>query len=570
MSNLIFNSKNFEKSLSKSTDCLMNDQIFHQKFESENPELSQPYLSYLHSLPKTKESELSLESLNLLPKGKRSESDLSDLPLLFVNEKTRSAILDFLRLKFSGGENGKCLFRRWKQLTCKNRPINVIEHVSPEISKFVLNIDDLDYDKVNRYVEIKYKYFFGITHPNTVREEPNLVKNTPIFLHSNNYSQFDFTINCSVEFSDDNYLCTPVTPMPGDLVFIFISNETMKNYSSIDNVKSLQNIRYINGDKWCIISEQFLRAWTAIMYDNHETFDKWFPANTEEISPFMLREKFLSGSRLMTNSFRKYALARAHFGKDITGNDVKQKFWYLRTEFASRQYVDIYVALVLIAKYGELPCILNVPNNKNDTDVRRLSWDLPYAFISMLFKSVMEEKTCNKDFSIINYEKWSETIGNKIIFTNFRFPNELGFVDIIHNSFNITQGVNSTQGFGVNNNASDVAVNSTRSVNVNNPVKNQKYKPNYHKNKRNIQNRKIIAEHYPEIGESAKFHKSFNKNTFKNDKPWHKKEKNIENSCQLIIKEEETNVKSSSSNFVLQLKIDIPSDWSSVTADDNW
>src|SRR5579862_2483818 len=491
------------------------------------------------------------EPEQIFPK-KYFDEKFCDLPQLFINENSRLTMLNFLRLKFSGGE-GKCLFRRWKQLTCKNGPISVIEHVSPEISKYIPNLNDLDFKRANRYAEIKYKYFYGICNPNKIREEPSIIENKPIFLHSNNYDQFDFTINCDVEFYNNKDLCRPITPMPGDLIFIFLSNKTIENYSNTP-----QN-RYINADKWFVASEQFLRAWTAVMYDNHETFYKWFPANTEEINPAILREKFLSGGRLMTNSFRKHYLSCIDNKKEITQSDVKQKFWYLRTEYASCQYVDIYAAIVLLAKYGELPCILNVPNNK-DSENRRLSWDLPFNFISNLFNACMKGDI--SEIKIINYEKWKNFVDSDNIFTNFRFSNAVGFVEIVHD-------------YHLMNN-----VYSKLDLKPKKPA-NRATKPY---KKRPIQNRKIIAEHYPEIGESNNFFKKeqntkkFTKKTSFNNAPnaksgvkqWAKKNEN-EEKINFVKKNIETlqNPEKGENSIIFKLKIDIPSDWSTVTTGNN-
>ena len=53
--------------------------------------------------------------------------------------------------------------------------------------------------------------------------------------------------------------------------------------------------------------------------------------------------------------------------------------------------MDIWTALVLIARYGEFPSIKNVPNNK-DGCFQRTSWNLPEGFVKNLFE------TCGFDY----------------------------------------------------------------------------------------------------------------------------------------------------------------------------
>ena len=72
---------------------------------------------------------------------------------------------------------------------------------------------------------------------------------------------------CKITFENGNL---PITPIAGDLICIFMSNNTITRHTT-------NRFRNINqkpkADKWFIASDQFLRAWTAILYGWNESFD---------------------------------------------------------------------------------------------------------------------------------------------------------------------------------------------------------------------------------------------------------------------------------------------------------
>ena len=39
----------------------------------------------------------------------------------------------------------------------------------------------------------------------------------------------------------------------------------------------------------------------------------------------------------------------------MTKEESEEKYWHLRTEVASKKWVDVYTCIVLISVYGELP-----------------------------------------------------------------------------------------------------------------------------------------------------------------------------------------------------------------------
>jgi hypothetical protein len=133
---------------------------------------------------------------------------------------------------------------------------------------------------------------------------------------------------------------------------------------------------------WFICSDQFLKAWTAIMFDAHESFvKKGIPIDKGE----ELKRYFFGGNYLMTNGYLKFVLSCHESNITPTHKQLKDRYYNLRTEAVSRNYVHLYTAMVLIARYGEWPCDLNVPNNY-DNGPKMVMWDLPPNWLSYIAK----------------------------------------------------------------------------------------------------------------------------------------------------------------------------------------
>lgn len=316
---------------------------------------------------------------------------MSVTPIISID--TQTEISNFLRNKLSGGEQGRIFFRRFSKLNNKNAPTCVLKHIQPYGGAEEQPVDELslisDADR-QRFISVHYDYFFGFTEQRSIREEPEAVKGKPIYLHSENYSELDIE-NC--EF---NFVSKPsVTPLKNDLILIYMTNKTLQDARGKKTSPK--------ADDWCIISEQFFRAWTVIMYDWHESFDKMFSLKTSINREDSLKEKLFCNNKLMTNTWLKHKIAKEMLGLDFTHEESTQRYWHLRTESASRNWVDIYCALVLLARYGEVPCINNIPNTRGENEQKRTQWNLPENFVGkLLCNSVNVYKPTNKSISNIN------------------------------------------------------------------------------------------------------------------------------------------------------------------------
>ena len=347
-------------------------------------------------------------------------------PALSLSDEARITIRNFLRKKFSGDDEGCCFFRRFNVLL--SSPKNLIEitnHFGPNVSQTLPSLEGISAEMLKKNVELKYSKFAGFTTTRSIRDEPNEYADKEIYIHSNNYCQVDLSLEFTFKFNKIRQLCSPVTPQSGDLIFIFISDKKSDVKVEKDAKKPLKP----RADMWCIVSEQFLHAWTLIQHDWHESFDKLITTNTPaEKKEMVLKEKIFSGNRLMTNSWLKYSLALAASGKAMTTEESKERYWFLRTEYASRKWVDIYAAIVLVGRYGELPCPVNVPNSKS-VDPIRVSWCLPETFMTMFLQKGLGFLRISDH--LVNYREWSAYSDASVMFSFFNKGKIKGFFDDI-------------------------------------------------------------------------------------------------------------------------------------------
>ncbi len=297
-----------------------------------------------------------------------------------IREYGRSVILSNLR-KYLAGQDGIWIFRHFSDNLTAFPPKKITKNIDHNVSILVEKLSDLSVTDIDRYAEFTYKSFYGLTSVDCIRDnEPDCIKGKKIFVHSQNYAEIDL-----LEFGP--HFATkvkPVAPIKGDLLCLFISN---KNAAF-----TAPNPQYVklSADAWFIASEQYLRTWTAIMYDWHETFHQTIPKKNRDLpqnqKEEIVRKKLFCGNRLMTNSWLKYKLAANNFTKEQS----MERYWHLRTETASRKWVDVYTVMVLIARYGELPCHLNLPNYAGG-DIKRTKWHFPPQYVSK-FVTVMSGK----------------------------------------------------------------------------------------------------------------------------------------------------------------------------------
>lgn len=324
---------------------------------------------------------------------------------LKMSENARLEFLAFFQKAFSGGNDGKCFFRRVSEVSWLDKPYSVTKNIDPSTSLHVDSFTGISNSDRDRYMEVKVP-FNAFTVPNSVRDEPIEVNKLKIRLPHTHYSQLDLTLNYTFEFSDDKRLCSPTTPIPKDLVFIYMSNQNLQN---------LRNSRYQpTADKWFVASEQFLRAWTAIMYKWHVSFDEFVSSIIEEDKKEdNLKDKLFGGNRLMTNTWLKFKMA---INRPLSLQESRDKYWHLRSETASKKWVDVYCAIVLMARYGELPCHANLPDYKGKessygVEIHRSSWYFPVNFVTKLIGCVTPGLIT--EANIQNYKEWTNLVDFK-------------------------------------------------------------------------------------------------------------------------------------------------------------
>ena len=145
----------------------------------------------------------------------------------------------------------------------------------------------------------------------------------------------------------------------------------------VDPGKNGKCPEYVN---WFVCSEQFFRAWTLVMYGDHETFRKIYG------KPEQMRKRMLSGNRLNTNSYLKWLLGCLQSGVKVTEQELLDHFYIQRTEYISKYTVHTYTSLSLLVRYGELPQESNIPNNA-DNSHKMKKWSLfPGLLEDLTFK----------------------------------------------------------------------------------------------------------------------------------------------------------------------------------------
>lgn len=284
-------------------------------------------------------------------------------------------------------------------------------------------------EEYRRNVEEQYSEFYFFTTATEVRKGDGVKGG--VYGHSSTLAVLDLTE--FVFYPCEDARTQMMLPREGDLVCGFVS----------DAKKGKTARRGPEFTKWFLCSEQFLRAWTAIMYDEHDSLTKlankdrgtrvrrpvYITRTPEEIvairrqetneiaeaaargekytrgniryvtpeelakieedeeiwasrSEERLRKQLFCGNALQTNSYLKWFLSCYEDNLKSLPDEMTSRFWALRTEFASRVFVHVYAALVLMCRYGEFPCEWNIPNNIEGP--RMHSWDVPAGWLDSL------------------------------------------------------------------------------------------------------------------------------------------------------------------------------------------
>lgn len=218
-----------------------------------------------------------------------------------------------------------------------------------------------DEEVVKKEWEIRYKSFYGFSE---IPEEYGIRDTDPspereAYFHSNDYAELDF-IGGSLEFSPCK---NQVIPRSGDLIcgLLETSNSSRRPKFSC----------------WFNCSEQFLRAWTLLMYKHHESY--------RGQSDSRLKSRGMSGNRLCTNTFLKWYLSFRDNDRTLSQEEADKRYYHLRSEKVSKDWVHVYAALVLMVRWGELPCKYNIPANR-DNSPKLHTWNLPKHFVSSFLK----------------------------------------------------------------------------------------------------------------------------------------------------------------------------------------
>jgi hypothetical protein len=269
---------------------------------------------------------------------------------------------------------------------------------------------NINKDDMEKSIELRFTFFAGSTTATKTRNDPF---NDTIYFNSNDFCTVDPNSMFLTKISPQT---SYVLPRIGDIVCGIVIEAGVDRSGKTILKKALKHkYKYI---KWFICSEQFLRAWTLIMYDKHEVLDKY--AKSEDT----LRKRMFSGNKLTTNSFKKWTMLRniqrESFTKkrlqsnslgssanpsneiddenneklinliyeELSGGDAElnSKYFRLRYEQFSIDYIHILCAVVLVGRYGIFPDSTNIPINSNFNDQLKY-WDLPKDYIKTLLEN---------------------------------------------------------------------------------------------------------------------------------------------------------------------------------------
>lgn len=237
--------------------------------------------------------------------------------------------------------------------------------------------------ELDHNVEERYSEFSFFSSQNALRDN-DPCPSVPIYGHSKNYATLDIIEGCTFRFIKHNDDIGKLVPPK--------ANEKVKDLiCGLVAPSSRSKGSYFR--YWFICSEQFFRAWTAIMYEKHDSLGKKGISirRTEEkkaIDSDQIKRFLFTGNRLCTANYKKFLLAMVDNQNFSENNEKSNKYFRLRTEPLTRQWVHIYASLVLMMRYEEYPCEYNLPVNLSSS-IKHLSikhWDLPEGWLDKLVK----------------------------------------------------------------------------------------------------------------------------------------------------------------------------------------
>lgn len=168
----------------------------------------------------------------------------------------------------------------------------------------------------------------------------------------------------------------------GDLICIF----DVEPYTCQVKIKGING--NFNANKWFVCSEQFLRLWTLVLYNVHDSFCKIYGKLNSNWWKKM-------SSKLMVNTPRKYIVLQKQNDLEIEKNKPTQHFSVIRTE-TKKFHVHVYIAFVAATRFGILL-------NNNDLE------NIP-NLIGKFGENILKFKSLDLDPDYINF---LITIGNE-------------------------------------------------------------------------------------------------------------------------------------------------------------
>ena len=253
-----------------------------------------------------------------------------------------------VRKKFS-----KLIFRRVNYIQSYNSKYFLIFPPLPNSLEGVSSINWVETDSDilkqpdlwKQYGDEKSDDFCGFTSHFSLRES-DPYKNKQMPFSRQGYSVLD---PITLELTPTK--CS-ITPRTGDLICGIV--ETVNDEPFFD--------------KWFVCSEQFYRCHTLCLFQHHDSFKHAQKKKSPE-------QYWMSGNRLMTNSYLKWLCALSEHGVLCTPEENDKKYWKLRTEPMSVTWIHIYCAMVYLVRYQEFPSSKNVPMNRGGLTYSK--WHLP-------------------------------------------------------------------------------------------------------------------------------------------------------------------------------------------------
>lgn len=281
-----------------------------------------------------------------------------------IPEKHRQELRDGIKKYI-----GNLIFRRVGIVNAHPHDIASVRYYTDDNSFKEISVKDYSpenftEEELENNISVEYTRFSVRTRQNIMRENDQF-EGFGILCHSDRYSEFDIVDRASWRFDRSLNKKRLAAPKVGALVCMLVDRRTKKALH------------------WFSCSEQFLRAWTLLMYEKHNSF---FDKSIE-------RTKITSGNYVITNNHKKWVVSRRQNDEEIDEEERLKRFHYLNTETHSIKYMHLYPCLALLSKYGELPTVNNIPNNNGEHEYKCLSWDLPEYFVSTLLQIFTSYRT---------------------------------------------------------------------------------------------------------------------------------------------------------------------------------